>query len=418
MAQHDIDIASVPDQHVRMTGLRTTARPAPAKTSRVPARMQSARDPARAARTGLPDTLKRGIEALSGFSLDRVRVHYRSPAPARVGAQAYAKAGEIHLGPGFEHHLPHEAWHLVQQAQGRVRVTGRSPTGERLNTDHHLEHEADVMGQRAVSAQAGALHPVMRAPAVQPAPVVQLASGAQAKKNKPTAVKTTGKHGWTKAKLGRYLDHLRLRGPLRVAKGRPVAKLVRKFVKARRLAEPGFNGLRLADTPTSGHHTPAIALAETLPSSSPLGYGGARGSLAERSQPRHFFQGSSAQRSNAHGIVHMAEDIAGTGSRNSPSFGGTDAQLAQTLVLAHIGLEHDNPMLGSDDRTPIMTTVEAQTAHAQAPVPAKKAHKIADSTREIFKKRKVATNFTIMSDNDTDSEPESDEDEWPNHRDK
>lgn len=34
-------------------------------------------------RTGLPDTLKSGVEALSGFSLDDVRVHYNSSGSTR-----------------------------------------------------------------------------------------------------------------------------------------------------------------------------------------------------------------------------------------------------------------------------------------------------------------------------------------------
>ncbi|NWP89475.1 eCIS core domain-containing protein, partial [Escherichia coli] len=74
-------------------------------------------------RTGLPDGLKNGIETLSGLSLDDVRVHRGSSRPAAVQAQAYAQGSEIHLAPGQEHHLPHEAWHVVQQKQGRVRPT-------------------------------------------------------------------------------------------------------------------------------------------------------------------------------------------------------------------------------------------------------------------------------------------------------
>src|SRR6185437_16633666 len=39
-------------------------------------------------RTGLPDRLKAGVEALSGLSLDRVRVHYNSNQPAQLHAHA------------------------------------------------------------------------------------------------------------------------------------------------------------------------------------------------------------------------------------------------------------------------------------------------------------------------------------------
>ncbi len=73
--------------------------------------------------TGLPDTLKTGMEGLSGLSLDDVKVHYNSPKPAAIQAHAYAQGTDIHMAPGQEKHLPHEAWHVVQQKQGRVRPT-------------------------------------------------------------------------------------------------------------------------------------------------------------------------------------------------------------------------------------------------------------------------------------------------------
>ena len=100
-------------------------------------------------RTGLPDRLKSGVEALSGLSLDGVRVHYNSAGPAQLNAHAYAQGTDIHLAPGQEAHLPHEAWHVVQQAQGRVRSTLQMKEGVPVNDDAGLEHEADVMGARA-----------------------------------------------------------------------------------------------------------------------------------------------------------------------------------------------------------------------------------------------------------------------------
>jgi hypothetical protein len=69
----------------------------------------------------LPDPLRRGIEALSGLPMRDVRVHYNSARPGRLQAHAFAQGREIHLAPGQEEHLPHEAWHVVQQKQGRVR---------------------------------------------------------------------------------------------------------------------------------------------------------------------------------------------------------------------------------------------------------------------------------------------------------
>jgi hypothetical protein len=98
--------------------------------------------------TGLPDSLKAGIENLSGVSLDGVRVHYDSPEPAQLSALAYTKGSDIHVAPGQEQHLGHEAWHVVQQMQGRVQAT-TEVRGAAINDDPALEREADVMGSRA-----------------------------------------------------------------------------------------------------------------------------------------------------------------------------------------------------------------------------------------------------------------------------
>jgi hypothetical protein len=100
-------------------------------------------------RTGMPDHLKTGIESLSGLSMDNVRVHYGSSQPAQLNALAYAQGTDIHVAPGQEHHLPHEAWHVVQQAQGRVQPTMQLNDGVPVNDDAGLEKEADVMGEKA-----------------------------------------------------------------------------------------------------------------------------------------------------------------------------------------------------------------------------------------------------------------------------
>jgi hypothetical protein len=52
----------------------------------------------------------------TGLTMDHVRVHYNSEKPAQLNAHAYAQGSDIHLAPGQDRHLPHEAWHLVQQA--------------------------------------------------------------------------------------------------------------------------------------------------------------------------------------------------------------------------------------------------------------------------------------------------------------
>ena len=99
-------------------------------------------------RTGMPDHLKAGIESLSGMDMSGVRVHANSDKPAGLDALAYAQGNDIHLGPGQERHLPHEAWHVVQQRQGRV-VPTMQMQGVSINDDHGLEAEADHMGAQA-----------------------------------------------------------------------------------------------------------------------------------------------------------------------------------------------------------------------------------------------------------------------------
>ncbi|HXU93948.1 MAG TPA: DUF4157 domain-containing protein [Gallionella sp.] len=99
--------------------------------------------------TGLPDNLKSGIENLSGMSMDHVKVHYNSSQPAQLNALAYAQGSDIHVAPGQEQHLPHEAWHVVQQAQGRVKPTAQMKGGVPVNDDSGLEQEADAMGAKA-----------------------------------------------------------------------------------------------------------------------------------------------------------------------------------------------------------------------------------------------------------------------------
>lgn len=95
--------------------------------------------------TGLPDNLKSGVENLSGYSMDDVKVHYNSDKPAQLNALAYAQGTDIHVAPGQEKHLPHEAWHVVQQKQGRVQPTVQLQ-GVNVNDNEGLEKEADVMG--------------------------------------------------------------------------------------------------------------------------------------------------------------------------------------------------------------------------------------------------------------------------------
>jgi hypothetical protein len=160
------DRARTPGAARTGTGGKRVNRPAPyvprppwapvqliAPTRSVSAGKESAAAPNR---TGLPDALKAGVEALSGLAMDDVRVHRNSSAPATLGALAYTQGSDIHVGPGQERHLPHEAWHVVQQKQGRVAATLQMKSGLALNDDPALEREADAMGTRALTPEAGA----------------------------------------------------------------------------------------------------------------------------------------------------------------------------------------------------------------------------------------------------------------------
>jgi len=98
---------------------------------------------------GLPAPLRQGLEQLSGLDLSGVQVQRQSAEPARLGALAFTQGDHIHLGPGQDHHLPHEAWHVVQQRQGRVQARAQV-AGLPLNDDPALEREAEQMGAQAL----------------------------------------------------------------------------------------------------------------------------------------------------------------------------------------------------------------------------------------------------------------------------
>jgi Domain of unknown function (DUF4157) len=127
--------------------------------------------------TNLPDKLKAAIEQLSGVNMDEVNVHYNSSKPAQLSAFAFAQGNTIHLGPGQEKHLPHEAWHVVQQQKGRVAPTMQL-RGEYINDNSALEKEADVMGSKASQAHTDREGPLQLKAFCQPqsvAAVIQLA---------------------------------------------------------------------------------------------------------------------------------------------------------------------------------------------------------------------------------------------------
>ncbi len=102
-----------------------------------------------ATRKGLPEPLRAGLEQLSGLSLAEVEVHRNSAKPAQLNALAYAQGSDIHVMSGKDRHVPHEAWHVVQQRQGRVRPTAQLHRSATINDDAGLEAEADRMGKKA-----------------------------------------------------------------------------------------------------------------------------------------------------------------------------------------------------------------------------------------------------------------------------
>ena len=121
--------------------------------------------------TGMPDNLKAGVESLSGIDMSDVRVYYNSDKPANVGALAYTQGTSIHVAPGQEKHLPHEAWHVVQQKQGNVKPTLQLKDGIKVNDDLGLESEASVMGGKALKMQPQAATQI---PSVLASSVMQL----------------------------------------------------------------------------------------------------------------------------------------------------------------------------------------------------------------------------------------------------
>jgi hypothetical protein len=147
MPQQD-SLVTVRHHRARLLDRRTVSQTEKLADSRTAQLAQSLKQTEKPNTTGLPDNLKHGIESLSGMSMDSVKVHFNSSKPAQLNAHAFAQGTDIHIAPGQEKHLPHEAWHVVQQAQGRVRPTMQMNGGVPINDSKELEREADVMGEK------------------------------------------------------------------------------------------------------------------------------------------------------------------------------------------------------------------------------------------------------------------------------
>lgn len=91
----------------------------------------------------LSDDLKTDVGNLSSFSMDDVRVHCDSDKPAQLNALAYEQGTDIQQ----EKHLPHDAWHMVQQKQGHVQPTTQLHS---VNDNEGLEKRTNALGDKIV----------------------------------------------------------------------------------------------------------------------------------------------------------------------------------------------------------------------------------------------------------------------------
>ncbi|MEM7296165.1 MAG: hypothetical protein AAF330_06005 [Pseudomonadota bacterium] len=216
--------------------------------------------------------------------------------------------------------------------------------------------------------------------------------------------KTDAPKKWTKARVERYKAWLRARAARRWQKGKrkSSAVLVRKYIEARRIVQPGFMP-RLADTPSAGHHAPPLALSNKHGGVFAFG---ARGSAAERARTRLYFQGTADQRREAHWLAHASEDMQGLNRQGT--FTGSDGDLAAREAAAH----HRLQLL---DGTQINVEARAQDA---APTGTQKP--IGDATRLIVEAQ-MGQGQTVpqITDDNADSGVDdgfedlgSDSDEW------
>ncbi|MEG1777604.1 MAG: DUF4157 domain-containing protein [Angelakisella sp.] len=92
------------------------------------------------------DLRKSEASPRSKAAVNNIQVHYNSDKPERVNASSYTQGNQIYLGRGREQDLSHELGHALQQQRGKVPATEKIG-GMNANTDTHLEHEADRLGE-------------------------------------------------------------------------------------------------------------------------------------------------------------------------------------------------------------------------------------------------------------------------------
>ena len=108
---------------------------------------------------------KRHRDARRAQGRRRVAVRHvarRGPRPLRLAgagrldAVAFTQGSEIHVAPGQKRHLPHEAWHVVQQAQGRVQPTTQLQVASRSTTTRRSSGRRTRWGAKASAIAAKA----------------------------------------------------------------------------------------------------------------------------------------------------------------------------------------------------------------------------------------------------------------------
>ena len=109
-----------------------------------------------------------------------VKVNYNSNKPKQFDAHAYANGSEIEIAPGQEKHLPHEAWHVVQQKQNKVKPIEKTNYGKLINDEQILEDESDKMGSKALEYSLPSNENLKKSKTISP--VFQLAKDEKKKK--------------------------------------------------------------------------------------------------------------------------------------------------------------------------------------------------------------------------------------------
>ena len=74
--------------------------------------------------------------------LDGVQVHYHSPLPGRVNAEAFTQGDHIYLAAGQERHLPHELGHVMGYSHDSSFTYG--PWAQELMNNFYVEHLGEM----------------------------------------------------------------------------------------------------------------------------------------------------------------------------------------------------------------------------------------------------------------------------------